>query len=80
MLRGLTRFLGTGVPVLGVNFGRVGFLDDDAGATSSSAASRASFAGDYRVIELPTLEVGAERRDAHGASTTPSSRAGRSGR
>ena len=26
MLRGLTRFLGTGVPVIGVNFGRIGFL------------------------------------------------------
>ncbi|HET8872062.1 MAG TPA: NAD(+)/NADH kinase, partial [Gaiellaceae bacterium] len=26
MLRALKRFLGTGVPVLGVNFGRVGFL------------------------------------------------------
>src|SRR4051812_32933766 len=26
MLRALTRYLGTGVPVLGVNFGRVGFL------------------------------------------------------
>ena len=26
MLRALTRFLGTGVPVIGVNFGRVGFL------------------------------------------------------
>jgi len=25
MLRALTRFLGTGVPVIGVNFGRVGF-------------------------------------------------------
>src|SRR6187402_257521 len=26
MLRALDRFLGTGVPVIGVNFGRVGFL------------------------------------------------------
>ena len=26
MLRALQRFLGTGVPVLGVNYGRVGFL------------------------------------------------------
>src|ERR687897_200498 len=26
MLRALTRYLGTGVPVIGVNFGRVGFL------------------------------------------------------
>ena len=26
MLRALTRYLGSGVPVLGVNFGRVGFL------------------------------------------------------
>ena len=26
MLRALARYLGTGVPVIGVNFGRVGFL------------------------------------------------------
>ncbi|HVM68737.1 MAG TPA: NAD(+)/NADH kinase, partial [Gaiellaceae bacterium] len=26
MLRALGRFLGTGIPVIGVNFGRVGFL------------------------------------------------------
>ena len=26
MLRSLQRFLGTGIPVIGVNFGRVGFL------------------------------------------------------
>ncbi|WP_411277232.1 NAD(+)/NADH kinase, partial [Gaiella sp.] len=26
MLRALHRFLGTGIPVIGVNFGRVGFL------------------------------------------------------
>src|SRR5262245_63326423 len=31
MLRGLKRFLGTDVPVLGVNFGRVGFLTAFAG-------------------------------------------------
>src|SRR5580704_2463019 len=32
ILRALTRFLGTGVPVLGVNFGRVGFLTAIPGA------------------------------------------------
>ena len=56
MLRALTRFLGTGIPVLGVNYGRVGFLtaipadrlDDDI---------RRVFGGEYRAIELSTLEV-----------------------
>jgi NAD+ kinase len=56
MLRALTRFLGTGVPVLGVNFGRVGFLSSIASSELESGLARV-FAGDYRVVELPTLEV-----------------------
>ena len=65
MLRGLTRFLGTGVPVLGVNFGRVGFLTSIERDELETGLARA-FAGEYRVEELPTLdvEVGAERRVA----------------
>jgi NAD kinase len=39
MLRGLRRFLGTGVPVLGVNFGRVGFLACGARSRASTAWS-----------------------------------------
>jgi NAD+ kinase len=56
MLRALQTFLGTGVPVIGVNFGRVGFLAS-IGPDDLDAGLRRVFAGDYRVVELPTLEV-----------------------
>ncbi len=56
MLRALARFLGTGVPVIGVNFGRVGFLTAIAGAELDLALPRV-FAGEYRTVELSTLEV-----------------------
>jgi NAD+ kinase len=56
MLRALTRFLGTGVPVLGVNFGRVGFLTTISAAELEPGLARA-FAGDFRADELPTLDV-----------------------
>jgi NAD+ kinase len=56
MLRALTRFLGSGVPVLGVNFGRVGFLTALRAADLETGLARV-FAGDYRVLSLPTLEV-----------------------
>ncbi len=56
MLRALARFLGTGVPVIGVNYGRVGFLTAIAGAELEAGLERA-FAGDYRTVELSTLEV-----------------------
>jgi NAD+ kinase len=56
MLRALQRFLGTGVPVIGVNFGRVGFLASIPAEELESGVARV-FAGDYRVIELTTLEV-----------------------
>jgi NAD+ kinase len=56
MLRGLTRFLGRGVPVLGVNFGRVGFLTTIPADELETGLARV-FAGDYRVLSLPTLEV-----------------------
>jgi NAD+ kinase len=65
MLRALARYLGTGVPVLGVNFGRVGFLSSIPREQIETGVARV-FAGDYRVVELPTLEVhvGEERRVA----------------
>ena len=65
MLRALTRYLGTGVPVIGVNFGRVGFLASIERNDLESGIARV-FEGGYRVEELPTLdvEVGAERRVA----------------
>jgi NAD+ kinase len=56
MLRALTRFLGKDVPVLGVNFGRVGFLTAIAPDRLEVDLERA-FAGEYQVIELPTIEV-----------------------
>ena len=65
MLRGLARFLERGVPVLGVNFGRVGFLTAIGGDEVEAGLERV-FAGEYRVVELPTLEVehGGERHVA----------------
>jgi NAD+ kinase len=56
VLRALTRFLGTGVPVVGVNFGRVGFLSSMGRRDLEAGMSRV-FAGEYEVVELPTLQV-----------------------
>ena len=56
MLRALTRFLGAPVPVIGVNFGRVGFLSSMARDELETGLARV-FAGEYVVVELPTLEV-----------------------
>ena len=56
VLRTLTRFLGTGVPVVGVNFGRVGFLSS-MGRRDLEAGIARILAGEYEVVELPTLEV-----------------------
>ena len=65
MLRALARYLGTGVPVIGVNFGRVGFLASIERADLESGLARV-FAGEYRLEDVPTLdvEVGDERRVA----------------
>lgn len=56
MLRALQRLLGTGVAALGVNFGRVGFLTSIDADEMAEKLPRV-FAGDFRVVELPTLEV-----------------------
>jgi NAD+ kinase len=56
MLRALRRFLGTGIPVIGVNYGRVGFLASIAADELEAGVTRA-FGGDYRVFELPTLDA-----------------------
>jgi NAD+ kinase len=56
VLRALTRFLGTGVPVIGVNFGRVGFLSS-MGRRELEAGLGRVFDGEYDVVELPTLEL-----------------------
>jgi NAD+ kinase len=56
MLRALRQYLGTGIPVLGVNFGRVGFLSSMEPAELEDGLARA-FAGELETVELPTLEV-----------------------
>jgi NAD+ kinase len=56
MLRALERFLGTGVPVLGVNFGRVGFLTSLTPDGLEDGLARV-FRGEYTVSELPTLDA-----------------------
>ena len=62
MLRALHRFLGTGIPVIGVNFGRVGFLSAIAKDDLEAGVTRV-FGGELDVVELSTLEVetGGER-------------------
>jgi NAD+ kinase len=64
MLRTLQQFLGTDVPVIGVNFGRVGFLASIEADQLEAALPRV-FSGDYRVTPLSTLDV-----DAGGARGT----------
>ncbi len=49
VLRALTRFLGTGVPVIGVNFGRVGFLSSMPRKDLETGLARV-FAGEYEVV------------------------------
>jgi NAD+ kinase len=56
MLRALKHSLETGVPVLGVNFGRVGFLTAIDDSELDAGLARA-FAGEFEVVELPTLEI-----------------------
>ncbi|MGZ8695104.1 MAG: NAD(+)/NADH kinase [Gaiellaceae bacterium] len=56
MLRALTENLGTGVPVIGVNFGRVGFLASIPAEELETGLAHV-FAGDFAVVELPTLEA-----------------------
>src|SRR5215831_16040642 len=56
ILRTLARLLGTGVPVIGINFGRVGFLASIAPDRIEDDLARV-FGGEYRTIEQPTLEA-----------------------
>jgi len=56
MLRTLDTLLGTGVPAIGVNFGRVGFLASITPDELETQLARV-FAGEYAVVELPTLET-----------------------
>lgn len=56
MLRALARYLGTGTPAVGVNYGRVGFLTAIQAAGLEDGLRRV-FRGEYRTVELSTLEV-----------------------
>jgi NAD+ kinase len=78
MLRALARFLGTEVPVIGVNFGTVGFLSSITRDELEVGLARV-FAGEYRIEELPTLdvEVGDEARVAVNDLVVASAVAGR---
>jgi NAD+ kinase len=65
MLRALKRFLGTDVPVLGVNYGRVGFLAGVPQDDLEGGLARALH-GEFVTVELPTLELelGGQRHPA----------------
>ena len=78
MLRALRATLGASTPVLGVNFGRVGFLTSVDGERVEEGLSRV-FAGDFRVVELATLAatIGAERHPAVNDVVVASSQPGR---
>jgi NAD+ kinase len=56
MLRALQRFLGTSVPVIGVNLGRVGFLASIGPGALEAGLTRV-FGGEYELVELPALEA-----------------------
>ncbi|MDX6491668.1 MAG: kinase, partial [Gaiellaceae bacterium] len=56
MLRALLRFLGTSVPVIGVNLGRVGFLAS-IGRDALEEGFVRVFRGEYEVVELPALQA-----------------------
>jgi NAD+ kinase len=78
MLRALKHSLDTGAPVLGVNFGRVGFLTAlDDGELEPRLAR--VFRGEYVVVELPTLEIelGGETHTAVNDCVATSSMIGR---
>ena len=56
ILRTLTTLLGSDVPVIGVNFGRVGFLASIDPSELEHCFARV-LAGEYVVVELPTLQL-----------------------
>jgi NAD+ kinase len=69
MLRALGRFLASGVPVLGVNLGRVGFLSSIPAPELEAGLARV-FAGDFAVLELPTLGVALPGRQLSAVNDT----------
>jgi NAD+ kinase len=56
ILTALRRYAGTGVPVFAVNFGEIGFLSTIEPGEVEEGFSRA-FAGDFEVLDLPSLSV-----------------------
>lgn len=65
MLRALQQMLGTGVPCLGVNYGRVGFLTSIEGSDLEPGLE-AALGGAYEVLELPTIVAGRGDRELVG--------------
>lgn len=78
MLRALKATLGTPTPVLGVKFGRVGFLTSIDGSELEPGLRRV-FAGEYRIVELATLRatLGGASHDAINDVVVTSSTPGR---
>jgi NAD+ kinase len=78
MLRALKRTLGNGPPVIGVNYGAVGFLTSISSDDLENGLERA-FGGGYVVAELPTLDAdaGAEHHVAVNDLVVASSIVGR---
>ncbi|MCO5316502.1 MAG: NAD(+)/NADH kinase [Solirubrobacterales bacterium] len=56
ILSALRDTVGTGIPVFGINYGRVGFLSGVEADQLELGLDRA-FAGDYELLEIPGLEV-----------------------
>ena len=65
VLRALTRFLGTGVPVIGVNFGRVGFLSS-MGRRELEVRAREGLRRRIRRRRAPDARAGAPGRPNRG--------------
>ena len=63
MLRALKRTLGSGPPVIGVNYGAVGFLTSIAADDLEPGLERA-FGGEYLVAELPTIQARVRERES----------------
>ncbi|HEV2057843.1 MAG TPA: NAD(+)/NADH kinase, partial [Solirubrobacteraceae bacterium] len=55
ILRGLRRYAGTGVPVLGVNYGEVGFLATVEPEELNGFGFRRAFAGEFEELPLPAI-------------------------
>jgi NAD+ kinase len=56
ILHGLRNYVGTGVPVFGVNFGEVGFLATVDPEDTQAGIDRA-LRGDFEVLSLPSIEL-----------------------